>query len=278
MLIDVERFKAGRAVVAQMDQAQDDADVNLLLLSNEYVASKYCRHEMDRAVARDPDFQNDAVIPVRLDDCNLPQKISRPNPLYVNMRDDKDAGQWKLLLKAAGADLGTNAPHWLKARDDVRRFLQRDESVNLVVRGDGVAWRPLIADLLRDDVPAAKVDGLAVVDLQDPGTISRSGLVTTIIGALGGRIPKPDKDEELAELKRFLIARGLSRVALKNFDMAPHRSQYGVDLFGTLRFLAMDVRTLVLLIESRTPLASLLPKDHPLSEIVMQPVELEARP
>ena len=278
VLIDVARFKAGKAVVAQMDQAQDDADVNLLLLSDDYLNSKYCRHEMDRAVARDSDFQNGVVIPVRLDNCKLPQNISRPNPLVVDLRDDKDAGQWKLLMEAAGADPGTDAPHWLKARDDVRRFLERNESVNLVVRGNGVAWRPLIDDLLRDDVPIAKVDGLAVVDLQDPDTFSRGGLVTTIIRALGGRVSTPAKDEELAQLKRFLQARGLSRVALTHFDLSPHLAHYEVDLFAALRYLTMEDRTLVLLIQSHTPLDSLLPKDHPLSKMGMQQVELEARP
>ncbi|MCP5126732.1 MAG: hypothetical protein H6973_14160 [Gammaproteobacteria bacterium] len=60
--------------------------------------------------------------------------------------------------------------------------------------------------------------------------------------------------------------------------MAPHRSYYDVDLFAALRFLMMDMRKLTLLVQSRTPFAALLPKDHPLSDLDIKTVELRARP
>jgi hypothetical protein len=54
VLIDRERFEAGRALPAQMDSTQDAADINILVLSPEYLASEPCRYEMERAIARDP--------------------------------------------------------------------------------------------------------------------------------------------------------------------------------------------------------------------------------
>ena len=40
----------------------------------------------------------------------------------------------------------------------------------------------------------------------------------------------------------------------------------------------MDMRKLTLLVQSRTPFAALLPRDHPLSDIDIKTVELRARP
>ena len=51
LLIDVERFAAGRAVVGQMDDLQDSAQRHLLVITEAYLDSDYCRHEMDRASA-----------------------------------------------------------------------------------------------------------------------------------------------------------------------------------------------------------------------------------
>src|SRR5262249_4613237 len=134
VLIDRERFQAGRAVVGQMDAIQDQAQVHVLIITKEYLASDYCRHEMDRAVALDPDFRSGIVIPVRRDDHRTwPRQLTRSNPLYVSLRDDADASQWGLLLRACGVDLGTTALAWLKARDEVVRWLERHASVNLVV-------------------------------------------------------------------------------------------------------------------------------------------------
>ena len=46
------RFQAGKAGVGQMDAEQDKADVHVLVLSEDYLTSKFCRHEMDRAIAQ----------------------------------------------------------------------------------------------------------------------------------------------------------------------------------------------------------------------------------
>jgi hypothetical protein len=56
VLIDRERFEAGKAIIGQMDAVQDQAERQLLVLSPEYLASKPCGHEMKRAIALDPDF------------------------------------------------------------------------------------------------------------------------------------------------------------------------------------------------------------------------------
>ena len=273
MLIDRERFELGKAVVGQMDALQDQADKHLLVLSVDYLSSPYCCHEMDRAIALDPAFASGIVVPVLREACTLPTSITGPNPLYADLRDDRQPDPWTQVLQSCdAAGLGTTAPAWLAARDDLARYLERNQSVNLVME-NGVNWRALLEHLAND----YRLD-LAQVDLQDPDTTSRRGLLATIAKALGERVALPDKPRDLSDFKALLMSRSNTRVALTHFDLAPHRPYYDVDLFAALRFLMMDMRKLTLLVQSRTPFAALLPRDHPLSDIDIKTVELRARP
>jgi hypothetical protein len=277
VLVDRERFVAGKSLVGQMDATQDKAERHVLVLSEDYLASKYCHHEMDRAVALDPDFSKGIVIPVVRVKCKLPTKISKHPPLYVDLCDDKDAAQWKKLLDACETNLRSEAPQWLGARDEIRRYLRRNESVNLVVHGK-VKWEELIDSLSSDVDPLGPIGELPAVDLESGATVSRRGLVAEIVRALGGKIAIPPEPEDLVVLDRFIGERTLSRLILKRFDWVAHRSQYGTDLFGTLRNLVTEQRKLVLLIQSRTPIQSLLPANHPLSSgFYVQTVELKER-
>jgi hypothetical protein len=269
--IDRERFTAGRAVIGQMDAAQEMAEMSLLVLSPEYLASGYCLHEMDKAIARDPQFQMGLVIPVMRIVCNLPDSIKTPNPLYVNLCDDIDSGQWRLMLQACGADLGADAPDWLAARDDICHFLQRNESVNLVVTGTP-KWRELIQHL-----SAEMIKDLGRVDLSSGATVPRRGLVAEILKACGAPASVPPEPEDLSILHRALSERRLSRIAIEHFDLVAARHHYGVDLFAALRYLLMESRKLVLLVQSRDPFATLLPQDHPLSSLDLKTVELNGR-
>ncbi len=150
VLIDRDRFEVAKALTGQMDSTQDAADASVLVFSPEYLRSAPCMHEMKRALARDPNFETGSAIPVKRVDCELPDAIRKPNPIFVDLRDDKDRKAWDLLLRACGADLGTAAPDWLRARDEIVQYLDRNQSVNLVVKGR-VKWRELVqhvADML----------------------------------------------------------------------------------------------------------------------------------
>src|SRR5512135_1734298 len=274
VLIDREQFEAARGLYKQVDDVQDRAALNVLVFSPDYLISKFCRHEMKRALLRDPKFDQGIAIPVKRVECELPPAIKRSNPLCVDLRDDQDANQWDYLLKKCDADLGTTAPEWLRVRDELRRHLGRGESVNLHIVGAGVRWKPLIEDLRRD----SSLAGLGVVDLENPLTASRPGLVGAILRACGVTSPVPDKPNDLVELGRVLTSHHTARVALIHFDWAAHRPEYELDLFAALRYLTMESRKLVLLIQSRTPFTALLPHDHPLSSIDLKTVELRGQP
>jgi len=274
VLIDRERFELGRAVIGQMDALQDQADKHLLVLSADYLSSPYCCHEMDRAIALDPAFASGIVIPVLRDACTLPASITGPNPLYANLRDDRQPDPWTQVLQSCDAvRLGTTAPAWLAARDDLVRCLERNKSVNLLV-DDWVNWRALLEHLVNDYSL-----GLARVDLQDPDTASRQGLLEAIVRALGEQVSSLDKRRDLTDFKALLMSRSNTRVALTHFDLVPHRRYYDVDLFAALRFLITERRKLTLLVQSYSPFKVLFPKNLPslLSEVDMKTVELKTQ-
>jgi hypothetical protein len=273
VLIDREQFEAARALNRQMDKVQDRADLSILVFSPDYLTSPPCVHEMKRAVDRDPEFESGVTIPVKLVECDLPDEIRRPNPLYVDLRDDQRSDQWDLLLSKCEAELGTLAPQWLKARDDVRQFLSRGESVNLTVQGKP-QWRSLIDDL-RLRGPA--LTRLGTVDLEDPVNYSRQGLVESILAACSSRVTVPAKPHDLVALGRaFRGLQGSAYLALTRFDHVAHREDYEIDLFAALRY-EMECKKLVLLIQSRAPFLGLLPADHPMSSINVKTVELRGR-
>ena len=135
-----------------------------------------------------------------------------------------------------------------------------------------VAWRELILHLARDHF----LD-LTTVDLQDGKTVSRRGLVSEILRRLGYTGTVPPVPEDLSELARAIEGHRVSRVAVTHFDLAAHRADYDVNLFSALRHVIMESRKLVLLIQSRQPFASLLPRGHPLSDIDIRTVEIKGR-
>jgi hypothetical protein len=274
--IDRERFKAGKAVIGQMDTEQDAAEISVLVLSGEYLASAYCQHEMRRACARDPTFSTGSMLPVLRADCALPPEIDGAQPLRVDLRDDSVAGQWDLLLDACEARLGAIAPAWLAARAETRTLLKRGISVNLVVKGQP-AWRELL-DELREEFQGQR---FGIVDLENPSTTSRRGLVVEVLRELCGTtalVPQPPED--LVTLSREINALPKAYLVLKHFDRARNRQHhYEADLFSSLRYLASEPpRKLVLLIQSRQPFAALLPEHHGLSSLSsIQTVELVDR-
>jgi hypothetical protein len=274
VLIDRERFEAGKAVVGQMDATQDQAERHVLVLSPEYLESKYCTHEMNRAIAADPDFSKGTVVLVIRVHCNLPNRIKRPNPLYADLRDDGLVEPWDKLLTACGADLGADPPHWLHVRDELRRDLSLDRSVNLVVSGKDLAWRPLV-----DHLAAETGTSMTRVDLYSARTIERPGLLACMLSEDEGAHGLAPAPRDLGEFQKVVLSRpGASRVALMHFDLVQQRS-YGADYFSTLRYLVTEKRKLILLIQSRAPFDTLLrPEERSiLSHLDVKTVELKGR-
>lgn len=261
-----ERFGLGRIVIGEMDDLQDKAEKHILCLSDEYLASPFCRHEMDRALARDPTGTG-TVLPLRLSGV-VPDPLE--TRLFADLTNDTKPEPWKKLMEACNADLGICPVRWLDARDKVLKSVADRRSINLLLRRSGLKWEPLL-----DDV-AKRHSGMAVVDLQEGATVSRDGLLNRVLNGLGARERVRQPPHDLEDFQRIIEATTPSPhlVAIKHFDLVSSRTAYGVDLFAALRWMIMDRRVLILLAVSRTAFAALLPVGHPLSEIDLTTVEL----
>jgi hypothetical protein len=182
VLIDRERFEAGKDILSQMDSTQDHAGQHVLCLSAKYLASTACRHEMRRAIESDSGFTKGKVIPLLLDTTPLPKELAgkrlrTPKPLWINFADDCKPEPWSQLLTASMGDLGTCPVRWLKARDDTRNWLEQRKSVCLHVLSETANWRALMDDVLGSLQPPARE-----LDLDRGATKTRASFVNCILG------------------------------------------------------------------------------------------------
>jgi nitroreductase len=277
VLVDTDHFKAGQTVIGQMDELQGKANRHILVINEDYVASEYCRHEMKQAVKSDPDFAKRKVIVIRQDETPIPAKLAPKRglgsePLYVDLREDEKPEVWTLLLSSCDLSLkGIGAPSWLYAHDQALRYLQRGESVNLVVKNQDVCWRSWF-----DQFTKTRMNKLKIVDLGNPATRSQRGLIGEVLKETGLRnseIPEPPEDVAVLA-SAFEEANGL-RLALQHFHFVAEREGfYDFDLFNAFRWLIMDAKKLVLLAHSDVPIANLFPPRHQLSAIDFKTVEL----
>jgi hypothetical protein len=269
VLIDRNYFEAGKEIKGQGDALQDRADVNLLVFTKDYFDSEYCQHEMKRALERDPDFTG-KVVAVKIEDCDVPDELK--SVLYLDLFSGSYAGQWQKLLAACGADLGTDAEHWLAVRNEIRLLLKRNQSVNLVVNGKP-KWRQMIRHL-RDE----HLSDLGIVDLDDGATVPREDLVAALLRACGITTTVPEPPKDLVVLARAIADhKRSSRIALEHFDHVLRRN-YGDDLLFALRNLITDSRKLVLLAHSHQPFVALLPQGHEFASTeIFTLVELKGR-
>jgi hypothetical protein len=269
VVVDYKKFAAGVAVRRQMKAAQGKADIQLLVLTPDYLQSDYCVEEMNRAFSLDPDFSKGVVLLLVLERCKLPPQIRKLQPLYVDLvgKRREDAEAWKLLMERCEADLGTSVPNWIDCFRRATAALHGRKSVNLFVKGQP-KWREFILELKR------VFPDIGVVDLEAGKTATQHGLVGEILGTLvnfNGKLPRGV--EHLAEFERLLEKAPATILALTHFHIAPKR-KYTEDLYHSFRHLVVDHKKLTLLIESRAPFATLLPKDHALSFLDMETVEL----
>ena len=277
VFIDYKEFGLGPPLHGQMDDCQDRAEVSLLLLSAEYLASPNCLHEMNRAIAMDPAFNNGKTIAIKLQaglsHSALPASITGPNSLYGDLTNPADPAPWKQLLDALNADqLGCEAPAWLQAREKCAIKLKANHSVNLCVPG-AANWEALVTSLIEHhDLTLPRVN------LQSPETTSRPGLISAMLRELRLSMYVPPKRDDLLVLQRqFDAAAGPCLLLMERFHNVKDRhAEYEVDLFRSLRFLQGKAKNgkAVLLLHTRQPLASVVPPDPPDSQILAELVSL----
>lgn len=287
VLIDVERFKAGVSCFKQMDAEQDAADCQLLCFSEEYMQSKSCNREWKRALRRDPTFSTGHIVPIVLQaQLTLPKEFLGPNPLYVEMRNDRDKAKWQLLLRSLGINWNCCPVSWLHAAEWITRKLNDGTCVNLLVPrlADNKHRQPvtaLIAHLRETALPWQLLPNLQDQDLH-------AGECTTLSGLLGQLLMRAGIHQKLSANKRTAIVEFTTlmrtlkaplELALTSCDVISNQERqkaYGTNFFATLFDLTRpDKQSLRLLAISHRTYASIIPSDAYLSDINFSTIELD---
>lgn len=276
--IDVERFKAGISCYRQMDAEQDHADRQVLCFSDDYLKSAACDHEWRRAVQSDPIFTTGKLVPLVLTPgMTLPQEVKSPNPLYVDMRNDRDPAKWKLLLSSLGLSWPACAVNWLEAAETIHRKLSNNECVNLLVprsasNGNRVVIDSQLQHLQQVTLPNELLPSMKVIDLHAGECATLRGLLSLILREAGccQALPKTKREAvvEFSRLMGQLTAPLL--LCLRSVDVianAERQKEYGTNFFAALFDLTHAKQKLVLLAISHAPYLTLLPPDAQVSAI-----------
>ena len=267
-VVDTERSVVGAQLAHRLLQFQDSAERQIIVLSEDYVANTSCLDQLKHAIALDPDFSNGLLVPVLRESCTLPDGISIPESAIIDLRNERRSTAWEQLLVACHSQLGTSAPAWLKARDEVLRRLQADQSVNLVVDST-IDGEPLITDV------RGRLKGLATIDIDSMKAGTRRGFVTEVLRLAGctAAVPAPPVDLELFD--RFMASAETNRIALMNFDIVKRRLDFDQPMFESLAaVMASTPPRVVLLMVSQLPLNRLLLPHNPLVKMNLPTVTL----
>ncbi len=277
LLIDVERFKYGVSVPRQMNEAQDEAEYQLLCFSRAYFQSSYCDHEWRRAVASDPAFSSGKIIPLKMEQVDLPAEIQQSNPLFGKLHRLDDPMPWRKLIVSVNLNSSWCPLSWLNASVEISDKMKDTIPVNLVV-DDHVEVDTLLKHLVAQEMPTPLLPKLQRVSLADFQCATCTGFLNLILQRLNIQTPLPyEKLAATAEFGAAIRRVDKAFLALEKFDMVQDKDrqeEYGHNLFSGLYALTTD-RILSLLVISRKPYARLVPKEHPISNIPFHMVELK---
>ncbi|MBN2444298.1 MAG: toll/interleukin-1 receptor domain-containing protein [Spirochaetales bacterium] len=268
--IDFERMAGGKPITSQTDNWQDRADIQVLLLSKAYFESDYCTHEMERALGYDPGFADGKIVPLKLEECELPKIFALPDVFWLDFKPPTQEG-WEKFFISCDISFTACAFKWLKARNEIVRYLERKESVNLIVNGE-TCWKQLLRHL-KDDYSF----NLKEIDFDTWGTTSRKGFVSKLLQSWECSRIVPDEPDDLVLLDEIIGDLDLNYLAFSHFDRIVDKKYWDIDFFSGLRYHIMDSRKLVLLIVSRAPFATLVPKTSYLSTIEVKTIELKGK-
>ncbi len=270
-LVDTERSAVGAQTAQRVLAAQDQAERQIIILSEEYVGNVSCLDQLRHAIAKDPDFRYGLVVPVLREDCALPEDIRIPERLIIDLRNDRRATPWDQLMSACQSDLGTSATAWLKARDEVIRHFSANRSVNLVI--DPNLDQEVLLDHLRE-----RIADLTTIDVNSFKAGTRRGLVTEILRVAGydGAVPTPPADLEMFD--QYMAGAGAHRIVVLNFDFVKRRLDFDQALFESLAAaISAAPAKLVLLLVSQQPLSKLLLAHNPVMKLNLPVVVLASQ-
>ena len=88
--LDRWELRAGDSLITKIQEAVGGASALLVILSNASVASEWCTKELNAGLIRELDEKRVVVVPVLLEDCDIPMFLREK--MYADFRNDFDSG------------------------------------------------------------------------------------------------------------------------------------------------------------------------------------------
>lgn len=86
--VDRWELKVGDSILRKIESAIQNADALLVVLSKASVESEWCKKELTAGLVRELEAKSVFVLPIVVDDCNIPLFLK--DKLYADFRKDKD--------------------------------------------------------------------------------------------------------------------------------------------------------------------------------------------
>ena len=105
--VDTWELNVGDSILNKVQQAIQDSSALLVILSKASVASEWCRKELNAGLMRELDEKRVVVLPVLVDDCDIP--IFLREKMYADFRTNFDRGLTSLvegIAKVTNLDQG----------------------------------------------------------------------------------------------------------------------------------------------------------------------------
>lgn len=97
--VDRWELKVGDSLLRKIESAIQDADALLVVLSKASVESEWCKKELTAGLVRELEAKSVFVLPVVIDDCEIPLFLK--DKLYADFRKDKDKALQNVLESTA---------------------------------------------------------------------------------------------------------------------------------------------------------------------------------
>jgi hypothetical protein len=97
--IDKWELQVGDSIIARIQDAIENASALLVILSKASVESEWCKVELESGLHRELDEKRVVVLPVLLEDCDIPPFLKRK--IYADFRKNYDKGLQSILTAVA---------------------------------------------------------------------------------------------------------------------------------------------------------------------------------
>lgn len=135
--IDERSIRAGDSLRESIENGLSSADFVLVFLSSSSICKTWVKHELSAAFSLEIDRDKKLIIPILIDDCNVPLLIR--DKLYVDLRNDFKSGI-QLLLRSLGLIKDDVYPESIETTRCIVELdiLQADGSVVNVIKNQSI--------------------------------------------------------------------------------------------------------------------------------------------